>query len=393
MKTYLAKSDAAGAKSVALCDMILTKNLPTTAGSKMLDGYMSLFDATAAEKLQDAGYTVAGKLNVGEFAFDVMGESSYFGAVKNADGTYASAAALALDEGGIQAVVTLDVNGTPRRSAAQSGKVFVKPTYGTVSRFGTVPVACSGETVGVMANTAKDAQEVLSVIAGYDCKDGTMHSQNKIEAALTEAKAAKIAFLTGFECDSAVAGKVAAFKDICTKAGIETQEVDGSLFKAASAAWNILMCAELCNNVSRYDGIKYGHRSKDYTTIDELYTNSRTEAFGDELKAAILYGSDVLSTKNYMPVYDKALRVRRVIVEAFASLFEKYDAVVLPACSKMAYTDADVAAFKCYEENVFTAPASISGLPAVVCAGVQVVGKAFSDGMLLELAKTAEEGK
>ncbi|MBR4955304.1 MAG: Asp-tRNA(Asn)/Glu-tRNA(Gln) amidotransferase GatCAB subunit A, partial [Clostridia bacterium] len=153
MKTYLATA-AAGAKSVALDDMILTKALPTTAGSMMLDGYLSLFDATVVEKLQSAGYSVAGKLNVGEFGFDVIGESSYYGAVRNADGSYASAAALALDEGGIDAVVTVDINGAPRRSAAQSGKVFIKPTYGTVSRYGTVAVACSGETVGVMADCA-----------------------------------------------------------------------------------------------------------------------------------------------------------------------------------------------------------------------------------------------
>ena len=392
MKTYLAKA-AAGAKSVALDDMILTKALPTTAGSMMLDGYMSLFDATVVDKLQAAGYGVAGKLNVGEFGFDVIGESSYYGAVKNADGSYASAAALALDEGDIDAVVTVDINGAPRRGAAQSGKVFIKPTYGTVSRFGTVAVACSGETVGVMADTAEGAKTVLTAIAGYDCKDGTMHAQSKIDAALNAVKPHKIALLTGFDTDAEGEQKIAAFKQTCEGAGITVEQADGTLLKSASAAWNILMCAELCNNVSRFDGIKYGHRSKEYTTIDELYTNSRTEAFGDELKAAILFGSDALSTKNYMPVYDKALRVRRVMVETLNKLFEQYDAVVLPACSKMKYADADVAPYAVYSENVYTAPASISGLPAVVCAGVQAIGKAFSDGMLLELAKTAEEGK
>ena len=373
--------------------MILTTALPTTAGSMMLDGYMSLFDATVVDKLQAAGYIVAGKLNVGEFSFDVIGESSYYGAVKNADGSYASAAALALDEGDIDAVVTVDINGAPRRGAAQSGKVFIKPTYGTVSRFGTVAVACSGETVGVMADTAEGAKTVLTAIAGYDCKDGTMHAQSKIDAALSAAKPQKIALLTGFDTDAEGEQKIAAFKQTCEGAGIIVEQADGTLLKSASAAWNILMCAELCNNVSRFDGIKYGHRSKEYTTIDELYTNSRTEAFGDELKAAILFGSDALSTKNYMPVYDKALRVRRVMVEALNKLFEQYDAVVLPACSKMKYADADVAPYSCYTENVYTAPASISGLPAVVCAGVQAIGEAFSDGMLLELAKTAEEGK
>jgi len=392
MKIYLAKADAAG-KSVALDDMILTKALPTTAGSKMLDGFMSLFDATVVEKLQSAGCSVAGKLNVGEFGFDVTGETSYFGAVKNADGSYAYAAALALDDGDIEAAVTVDINGAPRRSAAQSGKVYIKPTYGTVSRFGTVAVACSGETVGVLANTAESAKTVLTAIAGYDHRDGTMHPQSKIDGGLTPAKAQKIAVLAGFDADEAVMGKLAAFRQTCEKAGIIVETVDGSLLKSAGSAWNILMCAELCNNVSRFDGVKYGYRSANYTNIDELYTNSRTEAFGGELKAAILYGSDVLSTKNYMPVYDKALRVRRVMVDALNELFEQYDAVVLPACSKMKYSDADTAPYAVYSENLYTAPASISGMPAVVCAGVQIVGKAFTDGMLLELAKIAEEGK
>ena len=392
MKIYLAKSAAAGAQSVALDDMILTKALPTTAGSKILDGYMSLFDATVVEKLETAGYSVAGKLNVGEFAFDVMGESSYYGAVKNADGAYVSASAAALDEGDIAAVVTLDVNGTPRRSAAQSGKVFIKPTYGTVSRYGTVPVACSGETVGVMANTAEDAKTVLTAIAGYDCKDGTMHPQSKIDAALRDAKPQKIAFLTGFDTDEAVSAKLSAFKTACESAGVETAQVDGSIFKLASGAWNILMCAELCNNVSRYDGIKYGYRSKEYTTIDELYTNSRTEAFGELLKATILYGSEMLSEENYEKMYDKSLRVRRVVVEEFARIFGAYDALLLPACGKSAYTAADVEAdkFLCFKENACTAPASITGLPAVVVGGVQLIGPAFSDAALLALAAQFE---
>lgn len=393
MKDYLIKTAAAGDKAVALDDMILTKDLPTTAGSKMLEGYMSLFDATAVEKLQQAGYAVAGKLNTGEFAFDVLGESSCFGPVK--EGSCVHAAAEALASGDIKAALVLDVNGAPRRGAAQSGMVYIKPTYGTVSRYGIVPVACSGEAVGIMAKTAADAREVLSVIAGYDCKDGTMHPQSKIEAALgCDTKPAKIAVVTSFDADDSVKAKLAAAKAAFEQAGITVCEIDAQVLTAAKTAWNILMCAELCNNVSRYDGIKYGYRTKNYTTIDELYTNSRTEAFGSLLKTAILFGSDVLSTKNYKPMYDKALRVRRVICEYFAQLFEEYDAVMLPACSKLAYTDADVSGYAAFEENAFTAPASITGLPAVCAGGVQIVGKAFADGALLALAQLVEkEGK
>ena len=153
------------------------------------------------------------------------------------------------------------------------------------------------------------------------------------------------------------------------------------------------MSAELCNNVSKYDGVKYGYRAQKFSNIDELYTNSRTEAFGDLLKTAILFGSETLSTDNYMKVYDKALRMRRVIAEAFAEIFSKFDAVLMPACSSMAYCE-NIDSTKAFEENAYTAPASITGLPAVVSGSVQLVGKAFSDRSLLSVAKLLEkEGK
>ena len=155
------------------------------------------------------------------------------------------------------------------------------------------------------------------------------------------------------------------------------------------------MSAELCNNVSRFDGVKYGYRSENYTTIEELYTNSRTEAFGELLKTMIIYGSDVLSTDNYMSFYDKAMRIRRVIAEKFAEIFAEYDAVMLPASSKKTFTKADTDANKylSFDENLYTAPATITGLPAVVGGGVQLIGKAFSDSALMDAVKTIKEGK
>ena len=159
--------------------------------------------------------------------------------------------------------------------------------------------------------------------------------------------------------------------------------MDAGVIESANAAWNILMCAELCNNVSRFDGIKYGYRTPNYKNLDELYTNSRTEAFGDLLKTAIIYGSDALSSANYMSKYDKSLRVRRVIVEALGKVLSEYDAIMLPVCSKKQYDGSESA----FVENKYTAVASISGLPAVVAGGVQVIGEAFTDGALLDLAK------
>ncbi len=385
-------SDVTGTP-VALEDLILTTSLPATGGSMMLDGYVSLFDAEVVGKLTHAGFGIVGKANVGEFGFDLLGETSHYGAVEDEAGNLATATSALLASGAVQAVVGLDVNGTQRRAAALAHHVCVKPTYGTVSRFGTIAVACAGETVCVSANTVDEAREVLSAIAGHDDKDGTSLPDGLCVAAgvAAEPKQKKIAVAAGFASAAdegvraALESAVSAFK----AQGFEVEEIDDALLQAARPAWNVLMSAELCNNVSRFDGVKYGHRASDYETIDDLYTNSRTEAFGEVLKTAILYGSEMLSEENYDKMYDKSLRVRRVIVEEFVRLFDTYDAVLLPACGKSAYTADDAAAdkFLCFKENAATAPASITGLPAVVAGGVQLVGPAFSEGMLLTFAE------
>ena len=355
-------------KKVMLDQMILTSCCPTDAGSKMLEGFTSLFDATVVEKLTGAGYEIAGKAPVGEFAIDLVGETNYKGERFDAE---------CLKNDTVQALIAFDVNGAPRRIAAQQGVVFAKPTYGTVSRFGTVSVACSGECVGVMAANVADCREVLRTVTGKDEKDGTMHGFVACADRITTVAVLK----TGTAADESA--EMIAAKEKMAANGIQTVEMDIGVIAAANAAWNVLMSAELCNNVSRYDGIKYGYRTKNYKTLEELYTNSRTEAFGLLLKTAILYGSDVLSTKNYMAKYDKALRVRRVIVEAFAKIFEGVGAVLLPAVSKATYDESDSA----FAENVYTAPASVTGLPAVVAGGVQLISPACTDEALLDLAE------
>ena len=399
MKVYINEGSLSG-KRVVLDDMILTTALPTTAGSKMLEHYVSLFEAEAVTRLEKAGYTIGGKLNVGEFGIDLLGETSFFGACVREDGTLASSAAESLNSGAF-AAVQLDVNGAPRRAAAQNGCVCVKPTYGSVSRYGTIPSACSGETLTVTAASVAACREVLSVLAGHDDKDGTSLPAEKCALLRADAdrrpvrKVAVAAGLTG-SADAQVQADVAAMRSFLESNGIEVVEIDDQILTAAKTAWNVLMSAELCNNVSRYDGVKFGYRSSNYTNIDELYTNSRTEAFGELLKTAILFGSDMLSTDNYMKMYDKALRIRRVIVEALNGIFAQYDALLLPACSAKCYALEAVQQNKylAFQENVFTAPASISGMPAVIVGGVQLMGPAFSENSLLDLAQTyGKEGQ
>ncbi len=399
MNVYTAKTEATQ-NLVVLEDMLLTKDLPTAAGSKMLDGYMSLFDAEVVNKLVAAGYSVAGKANVGEMGLDLLGETSYYGACTNASGNLVTAAAQIVGQGEALAALCQDVNGAPRRGAAVAGLTYVKPTYGTVSRFGTVPAVCSGETVGVLAQTAAACRNLLSTVAGHDDKDGTSLPAEQcdlLKADAPRARVQKIALLTAFlaDVDDQTKANIAAFVAAAKEKGVEVVEISDDRLLLAQPTWNILMSAEVCNNVSRYEGVKYGYRSKNYTNIDELYTNSRTEAFGYLLKSTILFGSDTLSTENYNRVYDKALRMRRVLCGNAAELLADCDALLLPVCSKAAYAPSDAAdPYTTYGESRFTAPAALAGLPAVVTAGVQLVGKAFSENALLDLAELLEkEGK
>ena len=400
MSLYLSQSNEKSGKAIVLDDMILTTDLPTTAGSRMLEGYKSLFEAEVVTKIKAAGFSVAGKANVGELSLGLLGETSYFGAVTDESGNLSLACSEILKSGEAVAALGLDANGAMRRSAALSGQVCIKPTYGTVSRFGTISVACSGEAVCVMANNVAEAKSALDSIVGHDAKDGTSLSEEKCALVRSDAEfksVNKVAVAKSLaqSADEATRAKIHAAYDALKAKGIELEPVDDSILLAAKTAWNILMCAELCNNVSKYDGIKYGYRTKNYTNIDELYTNSRTEAFGELLKTAILFGSESLSTENYMPVYDKSLRIRRVICEKLAEIFAEYGAILMPVCSKTAYAMADVEANKyiSFDEALYTAPASISGLPAVVVGGVQLVGPAFSENALVELAKFVEEGR
>ncbi|MBQ3075401.1 MAG: hypothetical protein IJC26_04975 [Clostridia bacterium] len=396
MELYLAKGEP-GSNTIAVDDLFLTKSLPTTAGSKMLEGYMSLFDAEVVTRMTEAGFTLGGKAKVGEFAIDLLGETCFLDPCIN-EGTLCYAPCELVKTKEVLASLCLDANGAPRRGAAQSGLIYLKPTYGTVSRFGLVGVASSGDTVGICAEKTATVREILSVISHHDDKDGTSLPEEVCASVNAEKSVAKVAILTDLvaEANEEAKAKIDAAVSALKDAGVEVVEIQSEEITAARVAWNILMSAETCNNVSRFDGVKYGYRAQNFTSIDELYTNSRTEAFGDLIKTCILFGSETLSTDNYMKQYDKALRIRRVISEKFTSLFSQFDAVVLPAVSKMAYEAEKVKADPtvCYVENKFTAPASICGLPALVAGGAQFVANAFDEGKLLAIAEILEkEGK
>ena len=379
--------------TVAVDDTLLVKGAEAKAGSRMLEGFKPLFSAEAVTRLEKAGYTMHSKTHVGEFGLDLVGE---FSNDCKQTGALRGAAASLVADGTVKAALAVDVNGAPRRAAMLEGVSFLKPTYGTVSRYGVISTAASGEQVGVYAKTADGIAEVMRVIAGHDGKDGTSLPAERYEyvtdAPVSGKRVAVVKELLD-KADDAVKANVNAYADALRAKGVTVEEIRVSLTDAAAVAWQILMTAETCNNVSRYDGVKFGHRAENYKTIDELYVNSRTEGFNFLTKAVILYGSDVLSKTRYKACYDKSLRVRRVAAEAMNALFAQYDAVLTPVASVTGFEAFDIheAFDKVFKESVFTAIPNLVGIPALVSGGVQLMGKAFDESVLLSLAAAVEK--
>lgn len=390
MNVYMTKLSDQG--NIAVDDTILIKDVEAAAGSHILEGFKPLFSAEAVERLQKAGYTIAGKTHVGEFGLDLVGEFSYYA---DKEDVLKGAAAQAVAEGDVEAALGVDMNGATRRAAALSSVDFLKPTYGTVSRYGIISCAASGEQLGVYAKDAKKVAQIMGVIAGHDDKDGTSLRDESYsydtQEPVTGKKVCIVKELLA-KAEPEVAERVMAYAESLRAEGVEVEEISLPVFDAANTAWQILMTAETCNNVSRYDGVKYGYRAKEYNNIDELYVNTRTEGFHFLTKAVILYGSDVLSKNRYEDCYGKALKVRRVVSEKLAEVFADYDAILTPVCSKSSYTRYDMkdAFGVVFEESIFTAAANLTGIPALVSGGVQLMGKAFGENVLLSLAGSVE---
>lgn len=379
--------------NIAVDDTILIKGTPATAGSKMLEKFIPLFSAEVVERLEKSGYEISGKTNVGEFGLDLMGETSFFG-VTEVDGKLSGAAATLVKNGDVKAALNVDLNGAPRRAAAVAGVDFIKPTYGTVSRYGVIAAACSGEQIGVTAKDADTVKEILSVIAGHDSKDGTSLPAEKYDyedVAVSGMKVALVKELYDLASD-AVKANIDKYVESLKTLGVTVESVSLDCVKEAQTAWQILMSAETTNNLSRFDGVKYGHRAADYKNIDELYVKSRTEAFGFLTKATIIYGSDVLAKGKYESCYDKSLRIRRVVATMVKEVFASYDAILAPACANAEYKAYDVldSFEKVFDESVFTAIPSITGSPAMVTKGVQLIADTYKDNVLLSIAKSVE---
>ena len=391
-------------------DNFLAFGAPTTAASKMLEHFDAPLQATAVEKLEAEGAICIGKANLDAFAHGGSTENSAFGPTKNAvDMTRVSGGS----SGGSAVITALDVvpfalgsdtGGSIRQPASFNGVVGVKPTYGTVSRYGVVAMASSTDTMGVLATNTIDAELVMDIMAGKDARDmTTLPDFYKIQD--TTKPAQKIGIIKEFMADGVdadVRARINEYADKMRANGHIVEEVEMPMIKYALAIYYIIIPAEICSNLARFDGIRYGHRASDVKTLAELYGKTRDEGFVTENKRRIMIGSYVLSSGFFDAYYLKAQKARTLLINEFNKLFEKYDVLMGPVAPSTAFKIGDNASdpVKMYLEDIMTVPASLAGLPAIsvpagvdksgLPVGVQLIGPRKSDNNLLSLARSLE---
>ena len=347
------------AMTVALEDCIMQKGKPATAGSKILENFVAPFDATVIDRLRAGGVAIAGQANMCEFGIGMTtAPEGLSGAVKAvADGL----APLALGS---------DIFGVSRRMAAENGLFYIHPTYGTVSRYGLIPSACSMDQIGVACRNLTEGFKLLSVIAGHDEKDGAMFPGTSYTYAKEDRK-----ITVGLPSD--IIGRAGKTGDgVCAfAAAFNTADMELPLFDMGKQVMAILSSAEINNNISRYDGIKFGARTEQYRTLNDLYLNTRTECFGLETKLTAMIGAMVLSQDQYVPYYEKAMKVRRLIRDSLR--FDGYDVIALPA----AIGDDT------YENLSLYALAPLAGLPSIAFScqgqGIQLIANVKDENALL----------
>ncbi len=392
-------------------DNYLAFGAPTTAASKMLEKFDAPLQATVVDKLEAAGAICIGKSNLDSYAHGGSTENSAFGVTYNSH----DMTKVAGGSSGGSAVVTAlnvvpfalgsDTGGSIRQPASYNGVVGVKPTYGMSSRYGVVAMASSTDCMGCFTQNAEDAALVLSVMAGRDDKDMTTLPDYFVPT--TEVKPGlKIGLLKDAmtdDVDSDVRNRVSEYADKLRAAGHTVDEVDFPMLKYTLAMYYIIVPAEVSSNLARYDGVRYGHRAEGVNTLAELYGRSRDEGFMSENKRRIMIGSYVLSSGYFDAYYLQAQKARTLLINAFNTLFEQYDFLLLPTAPTPAFGVGENTAdpIKMYLADVMTVPASLAGIPAVsvpagvsstgLPIGVQLVGPMKSDASLLALAQQMED--
>ena len=401
---------------MAVKDNMCTEDIKTTCASHILDNFIPPYSSTAVSYLRNDGAVLLGKLNLDEFAMGGSTENSFIKKTKNpwdlsrVPGGSSGGSAAAVASG--QALFTLgsDTGGSIRQPASFCGVVGLKPTYGTVSRYGLVAFASSLDQIGPITKTVEDSAIVLNSISGKDPMDSTSVNsgiKDYTEGISDGVLGMKIGIPKQYMSKGVAPGVrnsvKAAIKEY-EKMGAVCEETSLELADYAIAAYYIISSAEASSNLARYDGIKYGYRSGDFNNLLELYKNSRSEGFGDEVKRRIMLGTYVLSSGYYDAYYKKALQIRTLIKDEFDSLFDKFDCILGPTAPTTAYKIGDMAddPLEMYLGDVFTVSVNIAGLPAIslpcgldeigLPVGMQLIGKAFGEKAILKAAYAYEQG-
>ena len=390
-------------------DIFCTRGVRTTCGSKMLDNFVSPYDATVVEKLGDAGAVVLGKANMDEFAMGSSNETSYFGPVRNpwdlerspggsSGGSSASVAARFAP-----AATGTDTGGSIRQPAALTGTVGIKPTYGRVSRYGMIAFASSLDQAGVITRTAEDAAHVLGAMAGFDERDSTSIDEpvpDYVAGLGDSIKGLRVGIVRQhFDAglDDETGARVREAITVLESLGASTVEVDLPNIDMSVPTYYVVAPAECSSNLSRFDGVRFGYRAEHAEDLMELYCRSRGEGFGDEVKRRIMTGTYVLSAGYYDAYYLKAQQVRQLIADDFKKAFADVDVIAGPTAPSPAFRLGDKVddPIQMYLNDIYTIGANLAGLPgmSVPCGfvddlpvGLHLVGAHFAEGTLLQVA-------
>ena len=399
---------------VAIKDNLCTKGMLTTCSSKILYNFVPTYTAEAVENLERAGAVVIGKTNMDEFAMGSTTETSAFGATKNPWNTEhvpggssgGSCAAVAAEE--CSYALGSDTGGSIRQPSSFCGVTGIKPTYGTVSRYGLIAYGSSLDQIGPIAKDVTDCATILEIIASYDTKDSTSVKRedcNFTSALVDDVQGLRIGIprdYFGEGLDAEVKAAVLAAAETLRKKGAIVEEFDLSLVEYAIPAYYVIACAEASSNLARFDGVKYGYRTEEYEGLHNMYKKTRSEGFGAEAKRRIMLGSFVLSSGYYDAYYLKALRTKALIKQAFDKAFAQYDVILGPAAPttapKLGESLSDP--IKMYLGDIYTISVNLAGLPGITlpCGkdgnglpiGLQLIGDCFQEKNIIRAAYAFE---
>ena len=413
-----AKGEKVGVLSgvpIAIKDNICTLGIKTTCSSKMLEDFVPPYNATVIEKLEEAGAVIIGKTNMDEFAMGGSTETSYFKKTKNpwnykrVPGGSSGGSIAAVSAGFAPCALGSDTGGSVRQPASYCGVVGLKPTYGSVSRYGLVAFASSLDQIGPTARCVYDTALLLNVISGHDAHDTTSEQREyddftkTIGQDVTGMKIGVPKEFLGEGIDNEVKEKVENAINVLKNKGAIVEEISLKASQDAIAVYYILACAEASSNLARYDGIRYGYKSSNYDNLVDMYKSSRSEGFGKEVKRRIMLGTYVLSSGYYDAYYKKAQQVRTLIMEEYNKVFEKYDLIIMPTAPTVAFEFGanEGNPLQMYLNDVCTVPVNVAGLPAmsINCGfdkdhmpiGVQLLANRFNEKEIFRAASMLEK--